>query len=177
MDFKAVTKRKTARTRSVEILLDEDLLGQRDDLFLAIRQAQRVEAAFGGDMASPVPGLRQELVDLAEEIDKATVSFKFKSMPPRDWSAAVEKYQDKDGTLTEAFEVFLIAKASVDPKLTQTDVKKMYKSPDWSPAEMEQLFDAAYNVNREVRNILFTQAGISEMLNSSLSSTTAQSEE
>ncbi len=177
MDFKQVTKRKKARTRSVPILLDEDLLGQRDDLFLAIRQAQRVEAAFGGDMASPIPGLRQELVDLAEEIDKATKMFKFKSFPRKQWQDAVEKYQDKDGKLTEAFEVFIIAKSSVDPKLTQKDVRGMFRDPDWSAAEIDELFQAAYDVNREVRNILFTQAGISEMLNSSLSSTTAQSEE
>ncbi len=177
MDFKAISKRKKARTRTVDILVDDGLLEQRDDLFLAIRQAQRVEAAFGGDMASPIPGLHQELVDLAEMIDKSTVSFKFRSFPRKQWQEAVEKYQDKDGKLTEAFEVFIIAKSSVEPKLTQSDVKKMFRSPDWSAAEIDELFQAAYDVNREVRNILFTQAGISEMLNSSLSSTTAQSEE
>ncbi len=177
MDFKAVTKQKKARTRSVPILLDEDLLGQRDDLFLAIRQAQRVESWDGGDMASPIPGLRQELVDLSVLIDKATATFKFKSMPRKQWQEAVEKYQDKDGKLTEDFEIFIMAKSSVDPKLTQKDVRGMFRDPDWSAAEMDQLFQAAYDVNREVRNILFTQAGISEMLNSSLSSTTAQNEE
>ncbi len=177
MDFKDISKRKKARVASVEILLDDDLVAQRDDLFLAIRQAQRVEAWDGGDMASPIPGLRQELVDLSELIDKSTVSFSFKSFPRKEWNDAVTKYQDDDGNLGEGFEVFIIAKSSVEPKLSQANVKSMFKSPYWSAAEIDELFQAAYNVNREVRNILFTQAGISEMLNSGLSSTTAQSEE
>ena len=177
MDFKQITKRKKARVSSVEILLDDDLLGRRDDLFLAIRQAQRVEAWDGGDMASPLPGLRQELVDLSELIDKATATFKFTSMPRKQWQDAVEKYQDKDGKLGEDFEVFIIAKSAVDPKLTQKDVRGMFRSPDWAAGEIDELFQAAYDVNREVRNILFMQAGISEMLNSGLNSTTAQSEE
>jgi len=70
-----------------------------------------------------------------------------------------------------------MAKASVDPKLTQADVKKMFRDPDWSAAEIDELFQTAYDVNREVRNISFMQAGISEMLSSGLSSTTAQNEE
>lgn len=177
MDFKQISKRKKARLRTVEILLDDELLEQRDDLYLAIRQAERVEAWDGGDMASPLPGLRQELLELAELIDKSTVSFTFKSMARKQWQNAIEKYQDDEGALGEDFEVFIMAKSSVDPKLTQTEVRNMFKNPDWSPAEIDELFQAAYNVNREVRNILFTQAGISEMLNSGLSSTTAQNEE
>ncbi len=177
MDFKQISKRKKARIRSVEILLDDDLLQQRVDLGLRIRRAKLQESWDGGDMASPLPGLEQELLDLSVLIDKATVAFSFTSMPRKQWQAAVEKYQDKDGKLTEAFEIFIMAKSSVDPKLTQADVKRMFKDPDWSAAEVDELFEAAYNVNREVRNISFTQAGISEMLTSGLSSTTAQNEE
>ncbi len=177
MDFKQVTKRKKARVDSVEILTDYDLLGQRDDLMMKIRRAKLQESWDGGDMASPLPGLHQELLDLSEQIEKATVNFTFKSFPRKQWNDAVEKYQNKDGALGEAFEIWLMAKASVDPKLTQTDVKKMFRDPDWSAAEIDELFQAAYNVNREVRNIAFTQAGISEMLNSGLNSTTAQNEE
>lgn len=177
MDFTQITKRKKPRVRSVEILLDNDLLGQRDDLFLAIRQAERRESWDGGDMASPLQGLRQELLDLSELITKATVTFTFKSFPRKQWNDAVTKYEDADGKLGEDFEVFLIAKSSVDPKLSQTQVRKMFRDPDWSAAEIDELFDAAFNVNREVRNTLFTQAGISEMLSSGLNSTTAQNEE
>ncbi len=177
MDFKQVTKRKKARVSSVEILTDHSLLAERDRLFSAIRRAKVQESWDGGDMASPIPGLQQELLDLSEHIDKATVTFTFKSFPRKQWNDAVEKYQDKNGALGEPFEIWLMAKASVDPKLTQKDVRGMFRDPDWSAAEIDELFQAAYDVNREVRNILFTQAGISEMLNSSLSSTTAPSEE
>jgi hypothetical protein len=177
MDFAQISKRKKPRQRSVEILLDEELLYRRDDLYSEIRRTQMAESLDGGDMKSPLPGLQQQLIDLSDDIAKQTVTFKFASFPRRQWNDAVTKYEDTDGKLGEDFEVFIIAKSSVDPKLTQKQVRSMFSDKDWSAAEIDQLFDAAYNVNREVRNTLFTQAGISEMLNSGLSSTTAQNEE
>ncbi|KKN27921.1 hypothetical protein LCGC14_0859450 [marine sediment metagenome] len=177
MDYKDIAKRKQPRQRSVEILLDEDLMTRRDDLFTQIRRHERSESLDGGDMASPLPGLRQQLLDLSDEMVEATVTFTFKSFPRKAWNDAVTRFEDGDGNLGEDFEVFIIAKSSVDPKLTAKQVRSMFTSKDWSAAEIDQLFDAAYRVNREVRNTLFTQAGISEILNSGLSSTTAQSEE
>jgi len=152
MDYTEIAKRKKPRQRSVEILLDEDLLYRRDDLFAQIRRCEMSESLDGGDMASPLPGLRQQLIDLADEIAEATVTFKFESFPREQWEDAVTKYRDDDGELTSDFEVFIVAKSAVDPKLTQKQVRSMFKSKDWSAAEIDQLFDAAYKVNREVRN-------------------------
>ena len=177
MDFTEIAKRKKPRQRSVEILLDEELLYRRDDLYAEIRRCQMAESLDGGDMKSPLPGLQQQLLDLKDEIEKETRTFKFESFSKDDWDAAVEKYGDDDGVLSKGFEIYIIAKSAVDPKMTQKQVKAMFRSKDWSAAETDQMFDAAYKVNREVRNTLFTQAGISEMLTSGLSSTTASLEE
>ena len=177
MDFTEIAKRKKPRQRSVEILLDEELLYRRDDLYAEIRRCQMAESLDGGDMKSPLPGLQQQLIDLSDEIAKETRTFKFQSFSKDQWDAAVEKYGDDDGQLSKDFEVFIIAKSAVDPKMTQKQVKTMFRDKAWSAAETDQLFDAAYKVNREVRNTLFTQAGISEILTSGLSSTTASPEE
>jgi len=53
----------------------------------------------------------------------------------------------------------------------------MWASADWSAAEVDALFQAAYSVNREARDIPFTQAGIEAILSTGSNPTIAENED
>ena len=108
-----VLKRKKPRTRSVERCLDDEQVELRNELIEEISRMKRLESwADSGDMASPLPALQDELRGVLKSIDEATVEFNFRAISRNDWNAAVEKYTDDDGTLTEPFEVFIVANSS-----------------------------------------------------------------
>lgn len=174
-----VLKRKKPRTRSVEIVMEDELLERRDELIASVLKEKRLESwADSGDMSSKLPALQSELREVLAKIEESIVVFTFKAMSRNDWNAAIEKYSDDDDNLTDEFEIHIVAKSSSgENKLTKTQVVKMYESSDWSPAETEALWQAAYAVNREARDIPFTPAGIDAILSTGSNSTTAHDEE
>ena len=174
-----VLKRKKPRTRSVEIVLDDVLTARRDELIASISRLKRMEGwADSGDMSSEIPALQAELRKVISDVEQSTVTFDFKAISRNDWNALVEKYQDDEGKLGEPFEVQIVAGSSTgENKLTVKQVEKMYASSDWSAAETDMLFQGAWTVNREVRDIPFTPAGIEAILSTGSNSTTADQEE
>lgn len=179
MSASEVLKRKKPRTRKVEIAMDDSQLQRRDELIASIAREKRLESwADGGDMASPIPALQSDLREVLGQIEDDVVVFEFGAMSRNDWNAAVEKYKDEDDALTEEFEIFIVAKSSQgENKMTVKQVEKMYSSGDWSAAETELLWTAAYSVNREARDIPFTPAGIEAILSTGSNLTTAEDED
>jgi len=174
-----VLKRKQPRTRSVDVVLDEGLIAERDRLIAEISRQKRLESwNDSGDMSSPVPALQTELRQILAELESATATFEFQAVSRNEWNKAVEEYKTEDGTLGEDFEIWLVSRSSTGVnKLTAKQVKAMYGSDSWSAAETQLLWDAAYSVNREARDIPFTQAGIEQILSTGSNSTTADPEE
>ena len=180
MSATEVLKRKKPRTRSVEIALDDSLLQRRDELIASIAREKRLESwADSGDLSSPIPALQSDLRVLLAEIEKDVAVFEFTAMSRNEWNAAVDEYKDvENDALTEEFEIFVVAKSSTGAnKLTVKHVRKMYQSGDWSAAETEMIWAAAYAVNREARDIPFTPAGIEAILSTGSNLTTAEDED
>lgn len=51
----------------------------------------------------------------------------------------------------DTFPIALIAASSVDPELSESDVKEIWNSPDWNQGELMALFGAALDVNQTRR--------------------------
>ena len=174
-----VLKRKRARTRTVEIVLNDGLVERRDELIASISRMKRLESwADSGDMASPLPNLQDELRDVLEQIEGETAVFEFVAMSRNEWNAAVDEHTLDDGSLDDSFDVFIVAKSSTgENQMTEDEVREIYNSAQFSPAECDLLFQAAYAVNREARDIPFTEAGIDAILSTGSKSTTAENED
>ena len=174
-----VLKRKKPRVQTVTVVLDDSLTDERDKLIAEISRMKRSDSwADSGDMGTVIPALQDDLRKVLAKIEADVIEFKFRPISRNDWNAAVEKYANDEGNLGEDFELFIVANSSFgDNKLSMKQVEKMYSSSDWSAAETEAMFNAAYSVNREARDIPFTPAGIEAILSTGSNSTTAENEE
>jgi hypothetical protein len=175
MDAAELLRRKQPTTREVEILLDQSYVEQRAELAKEIRRVERAETWDGGDLKSPLPRLRSELEALDATIRAETVTIRFTALPRRRWLELVELHMADGDEPTEEFAKAIVLESAVEPKFSTDDVDQIWES--WSSAETDELFIAAWRVNREVRDIPFISGGTGETPSIASNSTTAQSEE
>lgn len=174
MDIKKILGEKRRRTRTVYILLDDSLATERDQLIIEAGIAERQDA--WQNRKPEAPALQERIRDLDVKIAESRVPFVFGAMPRTRWVELDEEFTGDDGELdVEGFGPHLLAESSVDPVMTLEDVAEMWDT--WSAAETEQLYIAAYRVNREVRGIPFIDAGTGATPSSGSNSTTSVDEE
>jgi len=175
MDSAELLRRKKPRVRVVEVMLDDTDVTERDRLVVEIARVERQESWDGGDMASPLPALKQRLFDIEEQIRSNTAKITFQAVPRTAWQKMIDELCDEDGTITEAFARGIVQASATDPKLSVDEVDQIWDT--WSAAETDALYLGAWRVNREVRDIPFTSDGIEQILNTVSKSTTAPNEE
>jgi len=180
MDLRQLLKEKRKRTRTVYVMLDDGLITERDRLvnehLIAVKQDQ------WANRPEEAPGLRDQIREVEALIEKSRIPVTFQAMPRTRWTELIDAYTLDDGTGeidVEGFGPEIIAASWVngDGNLATKieDVREMWGT--WSAAETEQLYIAAYRVNREIRDIPFTSPDIDETQSSDLNSTTAPPEE
>jgi hypothetical protein len=174
MNATELLKKKKPRVRVVEIVLDEALRVDREQLVRKIRRAEKQEAWDGGDMKSPIPKMQAQLDQLDAKLAEVTISLTFQAIPRTDWLKLVELCED-DGEVTEEFAQAIVQASALEPKFSKKQVAQMWG--EWSSAETDEMYLAAWKVNREVRDIPFISDGIEEILNTVLKSTTADQED
>ncbi len=180
MDFKELTARKRRRTRTVWVLLDDELVAEKDRLTIEVGVAERQDT--WQNRTPEAPAMRARLLELDVLIAEQRVAFVFGAMPRTRWNELVDEFtvEDTNGDDeldVEAFGPYLLSESAIDPPMTLDDVADMFTGDNWSPGETEQLYIAAYQVNREVRDIPFISAVTAATANSEQNSTTAPPEE
>lgn len=175
MDIKEILAAKRKRTRTVYVLLDDALAAERDRLIVEASIAERQDEWMS--RRPEAPAMKERLRELDDLIAKAQVPFVFQAVPRTRWLELVDDYTDPDDDelMVEGFGPVMIAESSLDPAMTVDDVLAMWD--DWSAAETEALYIAAWKVNRETRNIPFTGAGTGTTSTTGSNSTTAPLEE
>lgn len=177
MDFKELTAKKRRRTRTVWVLLDDELVAEKDRLTVEVGVAERQDQ--WQNRKPEAPAMHARLLELDVLLAEQRVPFVFGAMPRTRWNELVEQFTDPDTDEldVEAFGPYLLSESAIDPPMTLDDVAGMFEGDVWSPGETEQLYIAAYRVNREVRDIPFTSAVTGQTANSETNSTTAPPEE
>lgn len=156
------------------VLLDDDLETERERLVTEVSLAERQDAWLNRPPAAPA--MHDRLRELDVEIDAARVPFVFQAFGRDLWMELAEDHTDEKGDLdVEAFGPLIIAESAIDPVMTVEQVQRLWK--EWSAAETESLYMAAFRVNREVRDIPFISAASDETENSDSNSTTAYPED
>jgi hypothetical protein len=176
MDYKELTAKKRRRTRTVWVLLDDELVAERDQLVVQVGVAERQDA--WQNRRPEAPAMRERILELEIAIAEQRVPFVFGAMPRTRWNELVEEFTDDDDELdVEGFGPYLLSESAIDPVMTLEDVADMFTGDVWSPGETEALYMAAYRVNREIRDVPFTNAVTAATANSEPNSTTALPEE
>lgn len=175
MDIGEILARKQRKTKTVTVLLDDGLAAERDRLVVQVAVAERQDE--WESRVPEAPGLRERLREVENLIVESQVPFTFQAMPRTKWNELVDAFtdEDTDELFVEGFGPEIMAASSLDPKMTVDDVLALWD--EWSSAETEQLYIAAYKVNREVRDIPFTPAGIEPTPITGSNSTTADQDE
>lgn len=174
-DIKDILAAKQRRTRTVYILLDDGLAAERDRLVVAAAVAEKQDAWI--NRRPEAPALQERIRELDGLIADSQQAFTFQAMPRKRWMELVDEYVDPndDELMVEGFGPVMISESSFDPVMSVEDVEQMWA--EWSTAETELLYIAAWKVNRESRNVPFTAAGIGTTSTTGSNSTTASPEE
>ena len=174
MEIADVFAKKKKRTRTVFVLLDDGLAAERDRLVVEAGLAEKQDTWM--NRRPEAPAIKERIGLLDEQIAELRVPFTFAALPRSRWMELMDEFTDDDDELDmEGFGPVLLSESSLDPKMTFEDVVTMWN--EWSAAETEQLYIAAYRVNREVRDIPFTSAVYDTTESSDSNSTTAFPEE
>lgn len=163
--------KKKPQTAKVSLCLDSDLSEEFEEAQRKVREARIRATASNVDddtrtrLDRELEEAEQALEALRPAVEEATVVFKFKSIgrkkyeelvlahPPTDeqverskkFASEAEARNGEDRLMhnPDTFPVALIAKASVEPKLTEDEVREMWDSDDWTGAELMTLFFTA----------------------------------
>ena len=183
MDVTELMAAKRTRTRTVWILLDDGLITERARLVAEAAVAEKQDAWI--NRRPEAPALRNRIRELDSEIAGAKVAVVFAAMPRTRWVELVNEHTvhtdgpEDDELDVEQFGPEIIAESWIDDNgntaATLDQVRELWGT--WSAAETEQLYIAAYRVNREVRDIPFTSPGTDATGSSDSNSTTASREE
>lgn len=178
MDAKHLLAAKRRRTRTVYVVLDDEPITERERLVGEAAVAEKQDAWL--NRRPEAPAIQDRIRELDVLIAESKVPVVFAAMPRTRWVELWDQYTDADDELDlEGFGPEIIAASWIDddgqPAASLDDVQELWGT--WSAAETEQLYIAAFRVNREVRDIPFTSPGIERTGSSDSNSTTASQEE
>jgi hypothetical protein len=154
-------KQKQPTRRKVTIIMDSDAAEEYRE---ANQEWGMAQLMFPETSEDPRPEKAQQEFNRVkaryeaarEEAERASITFKFQSIGRSAFKAMLDEYPptdeqvakaEKDGDQydwdPETFPAALVAAASYEPNLTEENVREMWDSPDWSGAELNDLFVAA----------------------------------
>ena len=142
------------RERSVRVLVDGQLLAQREEL------AARVLASDGGNSLAgdpELPALLKDLADLDERIADAVVTFRMRAIGRNSYRRLVAEHPSSDEDRlwdVDTFPPALVAACAVEPVIRQQDVALLVEV--LSPGQFDELFSAAFRACNEADSIPFT---------------------
>lgn len=149
-------------TASVRVCLRGDLLGELDLINFDLEPLQNWEPSSLSD-----PDPRTELLEQKDNLEKLmrtdSATFTFTNIGDKPWSDLMaahpspkdDKGNDKFDYDPQTFPVSLVAAASVDPKMTQTQAEKLFDN--FTLTQRNIVFSCAYRANVRGVDIPFSQ--------------------
>lgn len=149
-----IAKRK-ARTSTVWIALDADLLTRIDELERQIKQEERTDER---ENRTPVaPRLKAELDELKSREAESAQAFTFQQLPKREYRALIDAHPDPEGKQAwdeDTFAPVLISACAIDPVIPLEAAEIICN--EWGQAEYNMLFLAALKANSEESKVPFS---------------------
>lgn len=180
MNFDEIQSRKKPNTRTVRVLLDPDLQVAYESIARDHRKALRDDEKT--NEPDRAPGLQRQLDELRERIEEETVPFVFRALRRKDFKKLIDESEptptDEAAGLDFGYEEIaptLLSLAAVKPTLTLAQAEELIA--DWDEAIVSSLINAAYLVNKEVRDVPFVSGNYVEIPSSEKSSESPESTE
>lgn len=146
-------------TASVRICLRGDLLGDLDLINDDLEQLEGWKPS--GMEADPRTDLRARKAALEAEMRAESATFRFENIGDLAWSDLLAKYPTREGKEeveafnAETFPVPAIAASCTDPKMTTTQVEKLFVS--LTLTQRRSIFNGAYAANIRGVDVPFLQ--------------------
>lgn len=163
INFDDLLAKKRPTTIECQIALDADV-AEAHALALTAYEMAKMTAADNPGQKSAKDALRAAETALRaaeDEAVEAVVAFKFQGISRADWESLIDEHQatrdqkEKARLVDQAapwnddtFPPALVAACCVDPEMTYEQAQSMWKSDRWNFAELDALFNAAYNASR-----------------------------
>lgn len=162
VDIKAILAGAKLPEASTPVCLRGDLVAEHEMLDRQLEKLlENPPTKFSGDGRGE---LKQRILDLQDEMAAATVDFRFRGLPRREWHAFIAEYPPRPGDANDAaigvdtstFYEALIRKCLVSPVLDEGDWTSLLGSV--SDRQFDQLSNKAWGVNRRDVDVPFSRA-------------------
>lgn len=165
MDFAEILEAKQPQETSVRLLLDPALETKLARVEAAAAKAERDDDRY--NRPPEAPRLHDQADTLRLNIESQTVTFVFRAVGRRAWSALLDEYaprpdnpdDEQAGYNIDEFPPRLLAAAAHDPPMTLEQAKEVWDGDRFSDGETTRLILAALQANKLVADIPFTPAG------------------
>lgn len=165
-----VKAKKSAHVIKVHIQLDGALATEIEDVETELHEARRHDRRLDSGMDSKAPGIQKRLDELRDKAKDSVETFEFKPMQGGSYAfdELVRKHPPTEAEMKDqpginfspaGIAPELIAASCVSHEMTPEEVVELYESSDWSPAELNRLFNAAFAANNTTPEIPFIGSG------------------
>lgn len=157
---------KEPNAKSVAVCMKPALFAELDRLSRDLETAIEWDKLENDPAEKRVPGVMLDIRRTNEEIAEQTVTFWFRSLPRLEFHDLVRDHPPRKGNPadegfefdTEAFPPALIAACSWKPPIDLDTAQAMSRGEgNWSDAEFDALFVAAWTANKQARSVTFTK--------------------
>lgn len=139
--------------RTVNICTRADLVDEYETLEARLEKAKNEANSIGGSPA--VPEITARLEELREQMDEASIEFRIRGLPQRQFTALVAKYPPREDNKADAYVGYniddvveqLIRHGTEEPVLDDEDWQMLLEET-LNNVTWDQLVNAAWNVNR-----------------------------
>jgi hypothetical protein len=167
MDILSILEEVEAPESSVTLCLKGSLVAEYERLDEQL-QAAGSPVSLAGDASAAA--IEAAMDDLRQQMLAAGVAFRFRALPPRQFSdyratSPVKKDGQPDAEYADAYHLWvcgLVALCAVDPQMTPEQADQL--SQKLSDAQWNRLVNSAWMVNANKQNIPFSDAAFANSL-------------
>lgn len=167
LDFEELQKRKRPSSATCEVVLDSTVAEAWEEARTACDQARSRAGTATASGPEAVAEAEGELADAEDALKaaekalrKATATFRMEALAPTEYDALLDVHQPTEDQRRQArkkgdvvaynpdtFKPALLAACCVDPPYGEDQWAQLWKSGQWSRAELDALFYTALGVN------------------------------
>lgn len=152
-----ITAKFVAREKSVTLVMDGGLLAEHEELTERLQRAlQRSANSLAGGTGARA--LAEQVEAVEARLADATATFRFRGLGRNQFRRLIEDHKGEDGAVwdKETFPVALVAACSLNPRMSEDDVRGL--GDTITDGQWEELWDAAFAACREADDIPFNVA-------------------
>ncbi|MBB4985037.1 hypothetical protein [Streptomyces nymphaeiformis] len=166
-DISEILKKAKRRQKSVHLCLAGDLVAELEELERQLSEAGDAWSPDSLAATDPRVALAKKVAAARDKVRKSYTEFRFQSLGDKGWSDLLAEHPGKEQGHAwdpDTFPKALIAASAVDPEMLPEQVSELFEI--LNEGQREQLFQCAFDVNREAPGIPFSlsASGILEAL-------------